>query len=103
MKKTRFYISVFDSETHGQVAKQVEGYFEYVAGLPLGFHKSGGKIPVWTCTELSTGCKIAEGRTRADALENARPLFDKVCETIIRDDMRRLRDMIETAYKAGAA
>ena len=102
MKKTKFYISIFDSETRGQVAKQVDGYFEYVAGLPLGFHKSGGKIPVWTCTELSTGCKIADGRTRADALENARPLFDKVCKKIISDDMRPIREMIDLAYKAAA-
>ena len=95
MKKTRFYISIFDSETRGQVAKQVDGYFEYVAGLPLGFHKNGA---VWTCTELSTGCAITQGRTRADALEKARPYFDKVCKMIINDKMRPLRDMISAAY-----
>lgn len=100
MKKTMFFISVYDSETKGQKAKPVNGYFEYVAGLPLGFHKSGA---VWICSELSTGCRIAEGKTRAAALDNARQYFDLVCKRILDNDMKRLRDMITAAYKASAA
>lgn len=100
MKKTRFFISVYDAEKHEQTAKPVNGYFDYVAGLPLGFHKSGG---AWTCTELSTGCAIAYGRTRADALEKARPHFDEVCLKIIDEKMRGLREMISAAYKGATA
>lgn len=98
MKKTKFYIAVYDPKKRGQVAKAVDGYFEYVAGLPLGFHKSGGKKPVWTCTELSTGCKIADGTTRADALENARPYFDMVCKRITDEKLQGLRGIISAAY-----
>lgn len=100
MKKTKFFIAVYDAEKHEQTAKPVNGYFDYVAGLPLGFHKSGG---AWTCTELSTGCAIAYGRTRAEALEKARPYFDQVCMRITEDKMQSIRRMISAAYKGGAA
>lgn len=100
MKRTKFYIAVYNSEKHAQDAQQVEGYFDYVAGLPLGFHKSGG---AWTCSELSTGCAITYGRTRAEALEKARPYFDQVCMRITEDKMQSIRRMINAAYKGGAA
>ena len=100
MKKTKFFIAVYNSETHAQDAQQVEGYFEFVAGLPLGFHKSDG---AWTCSELSTGCAITYGRTRAEALEKARPYFDRVCKLILDEKMQPVRRMITAAYNGGAA
>lgn len=98
MKKTKFYIAVYDPKKHGQTAKPVNGYFEYVCGLPLGFHKGTGKKPVWTVTELSTGLKIADGNTRENALERAMPLLDMVCKRITEDKVRPLREMIDAAY-----
>ena len=62
--------------------------------------KDGG---AWTCSELSTGCAIAYGRTRAEALEKARPYFDQVCMRITEDKMQSIRRMISAAYKGGAA
>ena len=98
MKKTKFYISVFDREQMKPVAKPVNGYFEYYAGLPLGFHKDDKKPSVWTVTELSSGIKITEGYTRTEALENVKPLLDKVELMLVNDKYNKYRDMIAAAY-----
>lgn len=94
MKKTKFYILVCN-EKQEKEARPVNGYFEYVGGLPLGLHKNGA---TWTVTELSTGCKITEGRTRADAMENARPYLDRVRKLITETYMQAARDTISAAY-----
>lgn len=98
MKRTIFFIAVWDPKTHSPAAKAVNGFFEYVGGLPLGFHKGPGKSAVWTVTELSTGCKITEGRTRADAYENARPHLDEIRMKITDKKMEKLRGIISAAY-----
>lgn len=98
MKKTKFYIAVYDPKKRGQTARPVNGYFEYVCGLPLGFHKGPEKNASWAVTELSTGLKITEGRTRNDALENALPYLDMVCKRITEDKVKPLREMIDAAY-----
>ena len=94
MKRTKFYILVCN-EKRKQEARRVDGYFEYVGGLPLGLHKTG---TTWTVTELSTGLKITDGRTRADAMENARPWLDKAKMMILDKRMQAARDMISAAY-----
>lgn len=94
MKKTKFYILVCN-EKHKQEARRVDGYFEYVGGLPLGLHKTGA---TWTVTELSTGLKITDGRTMADAMENAQPWLDKAKMMILDKRMQAARDMISAAY-----
>lgn len=94
MKRTKFYILVCN-EKREKEARPVNGYFEYIGGLPLGLHKTG---TTWTVTELSTGCKITEGRTRADAMENARPYLDKVRKMITENYMQTARDTINAAY-----
>lgn len=98
MKKTKFYISVFDREQMKAFAKPVNGYFEYYCGLPLGFHKDDKKPSVWAVTELSSGIKITEGYTREQARENVRPLLDKVSLMLAKDKYTKYRDMIAAAY-----
>lgn len=93
MKKTKYFILV--NGKGKREARPVNGYFEYVGGLPLGLHKTGA---VWTVSELSTGCKITDGRTRAEAMENARPHLDRVRKLITEKYMQTARDTISAAY-----
>lgn len=93
MKKTKFYILVMEN---GKTAtRRVDGYADYICGLPIGLHKTAAG---WTVSELSTGLAIRTGRTRAAALENARPLFDRVSENLLSDKFVKARKVISAAY-----
>ena len=93
MKRTQFYILV---RNNGETkTERVKGYAETINGLPIGLHKDGA---AWTVTELSTGMAFADGRTRADAIEKAQPLFDKVAGMVKKEMYKSARKMICEAY-----
>ena len=98
MKKTKFYI--YMSAGGGlKKTEKVSGYADTIDGLPIGLHKAGR---AWTVTELSTGLKITDGRTRAEALEKLQPMLDLVHRKITDDSFSPARDLIMAAYKAEA-
>lgn len=96
MKKTKFYITMSGKTP---TAKQVDGYFVFIDGVALGLHRYD-KTDHWTVSELSTGFKITDGKTREKALKNAMPFLDKVKETICKDRCRYVKEIIKAAYAA---
>lgn len=93
MKKTKFYIS---GRHNGKAeARLVNGYVETINGLPIGIHKTPAG---WNVSELSTGLKFTEGRTRAEAMNKALEMLDYVSDVIKRDIYDNARKMISAAY-----
>ena len=99
MKKTKFYIYGFFGGKKPQ-ARQVNGYFEYIDGVALGLHKPENDC-VWAVTELSTGLKITDGQTRQKALDNVLEFLPQVRTEIDKDRIKKVKEIIQAAYKAG--
>lgn len=101
MKKAKFYIyGFFVEHVNEPVPKEVNGYTVNIDGLDLGLHRwdnSGN----WIVSELSTGVKIIEGRTRKEAIEKARPYFEMTKKLInTRKQLKKAREVIKAAYAA---
>lgn len=101
MKKGTFYIYGFFVENLNEpIPKEVTGYTVNIDGLNLGLHrwdKSGN----WIVSELSTGVKIIEGRTRKEAIERAKPYLQQTKELIsTRERLKKAREVIKAAYAA---
>ena len=97
MIKTDFFITVRDNGK--TTAQKVTGYYEYMAGLPIGLHKVTNNV--WNATELSTGLMIATDYTRAGALNKAVNMADLVLKHLNNDKFASARDRISEAYKGG--
>lgn len=96
MKKTKFYIYGFFGEKKPQ-ARQVNGYFEFIDGVPLGLHKPE-KETCWAVTELSTGLRITDGQTRQKALDNVLEFLPRVRAEIGQDRFKKVKEIIRAAY-----
>lgn len=94
MKKTDFFITVFkDGKTTTQ---KVSGYYEYMAGLPIGLHKVADRA--WVATELSTGLRLVTEPTRAAALNKAVNMAGDVLKILNDDIFIKAKERISEAY-----
>lgn len=96
MKKTAFFITVRD---HGKTTtRKVTGYYEYVAGLPIGLHKVAERA--WVATELSTGLSITTCETRVKALEKVSSMAGVIHSALNDDAIISAKERISAAYSS---
>jgi hypothetical protein len=94
MKKTDFFIAVYRDGK--PAAQKVSGYYEYMAGLPIGLHKVSEHA--WNATELTTGLRLVTEPTRAAALNKAANMAGDVLRLLNDDIYAKTKKMISEAY-----
>lgn len=92
-EKTQYLITV--KENTETVFKTVNGYFNYMDGLPLAAHKVD---KTWIITELSTGLAITSAETRTEAFEKVEPMIEKIKERLMDERYDDLKVKIMMRY-----
>lgn len=79
MKKGSYFIAI--SEKGKKYKASVDGYIFEISGIKFGVTnngRNGEKIYDWVITELTSGCLVGRCNKKADAVNSAAPLVEKL-------------------------